>query len=134
MITDCAHEGPNVFRWRGAYWMVTDPWRGLGVYRSDDLQTWTRQADILTSPGSRPDDSAIGHHADVLVQGERAFLFFFTHPEVVGMAPDDFAWTYAARRTALQVARLELGGDTLVCDRDAQFELDLLPGVEITSG
>src|SRR5690242_17856337 len=22
VITDCPHEGPNVFRWQGAYWMV----------------------------------------------------------------------------------------------------------------
>ncbi len=54
VITDCAHEGPNVFHWRGAYWMVTDPWHGLGVYRSDDLQNWARQADILTAPGYTP--------------------------------------------------------------------------------
>ena len=30
-LTDCAHEGPNVFAWRGWYWMVTDYWQGLGV-------------------------------------------------------------------------------------------------------
>lgn len=130
VITDCAHEGPNVFRWRGAYWMITDPWHGLGVYRSDDLQNWARQADILTASGLRPDDGAIAHHADVLVQGNQAFIFYFTHPEVTGMASADFVWTYAARRTSLQAAKLALEGDRLVCDRDAPFDLDLLPGVE----
>ena len=47
VITDCAHEGPNVFAWQGAYWMVTDHWRGLGVYRSGDCVHWARQADLL---------------------------------------------------------------------------------------
>lgn len=128
VITDCAHEGPNVFQWRGSYWMITDPWRGLGVYRSADLEHWTRQADILTGKGSRADDGAIGHHADVLVQGERALIFYFTHPEVEGMAPADFVWTYAARRTSLQAAELALEGDTLICRRDQAFALALLPG------
>jgi hypothetical protein len=36
VITDCPHEGPNVFFWKGVYWMITDPWQGLGVYRSDE--------------------------------------------------------------------------------------------------
>jgi hypothetical protein len=130
LITDCPHEGPNVFTWQGAYWMITDPWRGLGVYRSADLQTWVRQADILDAPGVRRDDGAIGHHADVLVQGKRAYIFYFTHPEVVGMAPADAVWTYAMRRTSLQAAELELHDGLLVCDRDRDFELELLPGID----
>ena len=124
-VTDCAHEGPNVFAWRGRYWMITDYWNGLGVYHSDDLETWTRQANILSTPGSRPDDGALGHHADVLVQGERAYIFYFTHPEVVGMGSSDMTWTYARRRTSLQAAELELEGGCLVCDRDRPFELEL---------
>ena len=130
VVTDCAHEGPNVFRWQGAFWMITDPWHGLGVYRSDDLRAWTRQADILSEPGTRPDDGAIGHHADVLVQGDQATIFYFTHPEVVGMAAGDAVWTYAMRRTSLQAARLELRDGQMVCDRNKEFELKLEPGVE----
>jgi hypothetical protein len=128
VITDCAHEGPNVFYWRGAYWMVTDPWNGLGVYRSEDCLSWTRQANILEQPGARPEDGAVGHHADVLVQGDQATIFYFTHPEVNGTAGEDFKWSYATRRTSLQAARLELEDGRLVCRRDAEFELDLLPG------
>ena len=26
-------EGPDVFFWKGWFWMVKDLWRGLGVYR-----------------------------------------------------------------------------------------------------
>ncbi len=130
VITDCAHEGPNVFLWRGAYWMITDPWHGLGVYRSDDLQNWARQEDILTEPGSRTDDGAIGHHADVLVQGDEAMILYFTHPEIHGMAPEGFAWTYGARRTALQAARLEYEDGQLICRRNQPLHLNLLPGIE----
>ncbi len=130
VITDCPHEGPNVFQWRGSYWMLTDPWCGLGVYRSDDCQTWTRQANILDVSGSRPQDGAIGHHADVLVQGDQATIFYFTHPGVVGMASEDFVWTYAARRTSIQVARLELENNQLVCHRDRLVDMKLLPGIE----
>jgi hypothetical protein len=125
VITDCAHEGPNVFLWRGAYWMITDPWHGLGVYRSVDCLSWQRQADILDVGGTRPEDGAIGHHADVLVHGDEATIFYFTHPEVVGMAAEDVVWTYAMRRTSLQAARLDLRAGVLVCDRDQPFELDL---------
>lgn len=66
----------------------------------------------------------------MLVQGEQAYLFYFTHPEVEGMAPADFVWTYATRRTSLQVARLELVDGRPVCDRDQPFDLRLLPGQE----
>ena len=128
VISDCAHEGPNVFQWRGTYWMITDPWHGLGVYRSADLETWTREGTILDRPGSRPEDGAIGHHADVLVQGDEAYVFYFTHPEVKGMAAGDTVWSYARRRTSLQVARLDLLDEKLVCERDEEFELRLRPG------
>ena len=128
VVTDCAHEGPNVFQWRGAYWMVTDFWAGLGVYRSADLQSWTREGTILAEPGRRAEDGALGHHADVLVQGDAAFIFYFTHPEVTGMGGENMVWSYASRRTSLQAARLDLVDGRLVCNRDEEFELNLKPG------
>ncbi len=36
LITDQAGEGPKAFRWRGKWWLITDVWNGLAVYRSDD--------------------------------------------------------------------------------------------------
>lgn len=129
-ITDCAHEGPNVFRWRGYYWMITDFWNGLGVYRSADAEHWQRQANILDTPGRRADDGAIGGHADVLVQGERAFLFYFTHPDWDRAIQYDThaVHPYPVKRTSLQVAALDLLGETLTCDRDQAFDFTLLPG------
>lgn len=129
VITDCAHEGPNVFRWQENYWMITDYWQGLGVYRSTDAKHWNRQADILDQPGLRTDDTAIGNHADVEVQGDRAFIFYFTHPDwdrTQTYSMDDIH-PYHVKRTSLQVAELELCNDTLVCDRDKLFDFILQP-------
>lgn len=131
VITDCAHEGPNVYFWRGSYWMITDFWNGLGVYRSDDAEHWARQANnLLDTPGSRLDDGVIGGHADVEVQGDRAFIFYFTHPDWdrTHIYPPHENLPYAMKRTLLQVAELELQNDVLTCDRDKPFDFTLLPG------
>lgn len=132
------HEGPNVFRWRGAWWLITDHWDGLGVFRSSDGETWTRQENnILREPGRRRDDGAKGGHADVLVQGDDAYVFYFTHPQrgpgqaapppasgVPGVEP------YATRRTSIQVARLDLKGDEMICNRDEEYAFRLKPGAD----
>lgn len=128
IITDCPHEGPNVFFWKGSYWLITDPWRGLGVYQSLDAVNWTQQTHILALPGKRPEDGYIAGHADVLVNDGRAFIFYFLHPgrnqdhrEVVeGVEP------YASRRTVIQVAELELENGKIVCDRDKDFDFCLV--------
>lgn len=125
-ITDCAHEGPNVFFFKNHYWMITDPWEGLGVYRSDDMKHWTRCPNILAQPGSRTDDGTIAAHADVLVHKGRAYIFYFTHPEVSREERNnpDFVWEYRHRRTSLQAAELTVAEDHLECDRD-RVEMDL---------
>ncbi len=130
VITDCAHEGRNVFFWRGSYWLIIDHWNGLGVYRSPDAENWRRCPNILDAPGVRKDDGAIGGHADVLVNGERAFIFYFTHPDwdrkqQFGL---DEIHPYHVKRTSLQVAELELTDDKLICDRDRAFDFRLQPG------
>ncbi len=130
VITDCAHEGANVFHWRGRYWMITDYWQGLGVYRSEDAEHWERQQNILDTPGQRADDGAIGGHADVVVLGDRAFIFYFTHPDWDRTQPYDMqaVHPYNVKRTSLQVAELELHGAALTCDRDKPFDFTLPPG------
>lgn len=131
IITDCKHEGPNVFQWRGSYWMITDAWCGLGVYKSEDMENWTRQDDnILAEPGTRTDDGAIGQHADVLVQGDEAYVFYFTHPQSDHSleGPVHNVIPYPRRRSSLQVARLELEGGKMVCYRDKPFHFQLKPG------
>ena len=111
-----AHEGPNVFRWKGCYWMIVDEWHGQQVYRSEDLKNWTRQegTTLLGVPGRRRDDAAFGRHADVVVQGDRAFIIYFTHP---GGDTDHDKGT-SLKRTSVQVAELEYVEGKIVCDRN----------------
>jgi len=121
VITDCPHEGPNVFELGGYYWLITDMWSGLGVYRSDDCINWVKQEEkILDKGGKRPDDNVIANHADVLVQNNNAYIFYFTHPErvqgITGKNPN---------RSSLQAAKLEVIDGKLCCDRDKDFDFYL---------
>ncbi|HYC70923.1 MAG TPA: glycosyl hydrolase [Opitutaceae bacterium] len=119
-------EGPYVFRWKDACWMIVDLWRGLGVYRSDDLATWTAQPnDLLGVPGQGPDDGVNGGHAGVVVNDGRAFLFYFTHPGRAGtISPQDKDSPELRRSSILVVELLERDGQ-LVCDRDAVTDIAL---------
>jgi hypothetical protein len=119
-------EGPEVFRWKGWFWMVKDLWRGLGVYRSPDLDHWKFMGVILDKPGKRRGDQRIGQHPGVLVQdADRAYLIYFVH-----QAEKEPAY----RHTWLQIAKLGFDDNTLTCDRDAAFEIDLKePAPEFTS-
>ena len=127
VLADRAQEGPNVFRLGDWYWMVTDPWQGLAVHRSPDAERWQPFGTILRDPGTRPDDQAQARHADVLVQGDAAYIFYFTHPQEGVRVPEAVSGVipYALRRTSVQVARLEVRGETLTCDRDRPFDFHL---------
>ncbi len=120
------HEGPNVFALGGSYWMLTDEWAGLRVHRSNDLRTWEIQDRLLDTSGVGPDDGGNGLHADVVVVGEDAFVFYFTHP---GRVPDEPIrdTLYAHRRTSIQVARAHVVDGRLACDRDEVLKAPILP-------
>ena len=116
-VADQGGEGPKVFFWRGAWWMITDVWQGLAVYRSVDATHWTRQTgNLLQTPGQGEDDQVMGGHCDVVVSGDRAFLFYFTHPERRG--PDAKKDGAEQRRSSIQVTELFNTGDTLSVQRD----------------
>jgi hypothetical protein len=125
-VGDQSGEGPKVFRWREAYWMITDVWRGLGVYRSEDAVNWTRQSgsNLLQEPGQGTDDGVIGGHPDVVVSGDRAFLFYFTHPGRRGA--DVRQDGYEQRRSSLQVVELQEANGRLSCDRNQPTRVRLL--------
>jgi hypothetical protein len=125
-IGDRSCEAPKVFRWKNKFWMITDTWRGLGVYSSDDLLTWKKQEkNILAEPGTGKDDGVKGGHADVIVKGDRAFVFYFTHPGIQNNDPsDDY---YEKRRSSIQVAELELKDGVVVCDRNKPVFIKLKP-------
>ncbi len=126
-ISDCMHEGPNVFSFGGFAWMITDPWEGLGVYRSTDFSHWIRRDNLLAVHGKRADDQRMGQHADIEVFGENAYIFYHTHPGLddQNRQNNTFDWSYDERRSSLQVARLTVINGELRCDRDEIFELRL---------
>lgn len=125
-IHDCSQEGPNVFELDERAWMVSDYWQGLAVYRSGDFQNWTRCPDILDQSGTRPMDCGVGHHADVLVERGRAYIFYFCHPGAESDSAERQTPPEQRRNCAVvQVAELRAAGDHLVCDRNAPVLLDL---------
>lgn len=122
-IDDVSHEGVNVFEFGGKYWLITDCWQGQDVYFSDDLESWTKQKTrILDKGGSRVDDGTIGNHADVVVSGGRAYIFYFTHPD---RRTYDQVFQPGERRTSIQAAELEVKDGALVCDRDKELDIKL---------
>lgn len=125
-INDVSHEGPNVFQLGGIIWMITDFWKGIGVYRSDDYTHWERRKDILDKPGARDGDNQIGHHAHVVVSGEEAYIFYFVHCGFLkNEQPTHVSNTYEQFKTCIQVARLTTDGKDIYCNRDEEFELNI---------
>ncbi len=120
-------EGPKVFQFGGHYWLIKDPDKGLDVYRSNDVEKWTYQGKILDKPGKRNDDGTIGKHADVVVCGARAFIIYFTHPDTQDFPLRKGIMPYAARRSSIQAAELEVKDGRLLCDRDKPFDIELTP-------
>ncbi|UCS95819.1 family 43 glycosylhydrolase [Echinicola marina] len=126
-----AHEGPKVFEYKGFYWMLTDEWHGLRVYRSNDLQNWEKQGLILDKPSTREDDRPSGAHGDVLVFGDKAYVFYFTHPGRNSHSetkPDQSF--HQNHRTTIQVAPLTFDGKSLKADRNKPFDF-YLPDKEL---
>lgn len=125
-IADRNSEGPKVFQWKGRWWLIVDTGKGLAVYHSTDLLHWVPQHTLLLDrAGTLPTDRSYGHHCDVVVHGDRAWIFYFTHQEG---ADQDPSVPHSRQRTVLQVAELKLGGDVLTADRDAVTHVDLGPG------
>lgn len=128
-VSERPGEGPCVFFWRETWWMLIDHWQGLGVYRSDDLQSWTAQEDdLLDMPGKGEDDGVNGGHPGVVVSGDRIFLFYFTHPGRAGTISPDDPDSLDRRRSSIQVSELKLADDgQLTCDRNTPTFIDLHP-------
>ncbi|QUI25337.1 family 43 glycosylhydrolase [Vallitalea pronyensis] len=130
VLDDVKAEGPNVFAFKGYYWMVTDPVgirQGLAVYRSDDLEHFQRQKNILHDSSSRDLDNSVGRHPDILIHKDEAYIFYFTQPykdyskklNRHTIVPID------ENRCVIQVARLQVEDGQLICDRNGEFELHL---------
>lgn len=123
VVADQSGEGPKVFYWHDTYFMIVDNWKGLGVYSSDDLKTWTRQPEnILAKGGVGIDDGTNGLHADVVVNNNRAYIFYFTHP---GRVNGNMSDSYETRRSSIQVAELEYKDGIVSCDRNKPVQINL---------
>ncbi len=127
-VTGRPGEGPFVFTWRGRHWMIIDLWKGLAVFRSDDMEKWTPQPDdLLAHPGTGTDDGVNGGHAGVVVRGDRAYLYYFTHPGRAGTIRPEDKDSLEQRRSSIQVVELHEQDGRLSCDRDAPTYVHLTP-------
>jgi sucrose-6-phosphate hydrolase SacC (GH32 family) len=120
-------EGPKTFKWQGKYFMIVDAWKGMEVYSSNDLLNWTKQANrILENPGKGTDDQAMGGHCDVVVNNDKAYVFYFTHP---GRRKDKPAArnSFDDKRSVIQLAELHYNNGEITCDRDEDFSIKLKP-------
>ncbi len=120
-------EGPKVFKWQNTYWMIIDVWKGMEVYQSDDLLKWKKQLTrLLEEPGTGKDDQAIGGHCDVVVNNDRAYIFYFTHPGRSKANPAP-AQSVEARRSVIQLVELKYKDGELTCNRDESIYIHLKP-------
>ena len=118
-------EGPKTFQWQGKYFMIVDAWKGMEVYSSDDLLKWTKQTNrILEEPGEGLDDQAIGGHCDVVVNDNKAYVFYFTHP---GRRKDKPAVknSFDDKRSVIQLAELKYINEEIACNRDERIKIRL---------
>lgn len=117
-------EGPKVFHWKGKNWMICDTWNGLSVYESVDFINWNKQKNnILQVPGTGEDDRVIGGHPDVIVNGNKAYIFYFTHP---GRIPENKGKdNYDTRRSSIQLAELQYENEEIVCHRNQLVKINL---------
>ncbi len=120
-------EGPAVFQWKGYYWMLVDTWNGQTVFRSKDAGNWEKQPGNPLLPdgeGTGTDDIPNALHANVVVSGNRVYLYYFTHPGRVG--DDKKKDGYEQRRTSIQVVELEMNRENwLTADRNVPTYVQL---------
>jgi hypothetical protein len=121
-------EGPKTFQFKNKYWMIVDVWKGMELYYSDDLLKWTKQPNrILEEPGKGTDDQAIGGHCDVVINNDRAYVFYFTHP---GRKKDNPAPknSFDQKRSVIQLAELHYANGAITCNRDEPVTIRLKAG------
>jgi len=65
----------------------------------------------------------MGGHPDIVVNGDKAYIFYFTHPgrTVVNHGKDGSE----QRRSSIQVAELEYLDGQITCNRDKQVYIQL---------
>lgn len=124
-----SQEGPKIFYYKGYYWMLTDEWKGMRVYRSVNADHWEKQGMILDSASARPEDRPSGAHGDVIICGDQAWVIYFTHPgrslHVVTHEDQNGIIPFSERRSSIQAAALVMKNGTLSCIRDSSMTMIL---------
>lgn len=121
-------EGPKVFYWHDTHFMIVDAWKGLEIFYSNDLLTWTKQTErILEIPGTGTDDEVMGGHCDVLVNDGKAYIYYFTHPGRKKNQPAAKN-SFDDKRSVIQVAELQYKDGKISCNRDEAVKIKLKPG------
>lgn len=89
-------EGPKPIRLHDKYYLIIDEWKGLSVWSSDDATHWKKQDEYLiagipletvndparqvaSNSRIRYVDGSRGNHADIVVVGDHAYLFYFAN-------------------------------------------------------
>jgi len=117
-------EGPVVFHWKNQYFMIIDSWKGLSVFSSKNMENWHLQKEnILANPGCYKDDKVKGGHADVVINNDRAYIFYFTHPGRLEGVKDD---KYETRRSSIQVGELKFIDNKISCNRNLPVDIQLV--------
>jgi hypothetical protein len=124
VVNDQSGEGPNVFRWKDKNWMITDVWKGLAQYTSDDMLNWKRiPGNLLETPGTGIDDKVKGGHAQVIVNNDHAYIIYFTSPGRTEPGPMS---RIRGRLCVVQIAELEYADGALKCNRDKPVYIKLV--------
>ena len=124
-LPEARGEGPNVFFWKGKYYMVVDEWKGLSVYSSEDALDWKKQPSYLL-PMPKDGPTYANHHADVEVVDGHAYMFYFTHLTPPDDMPKEEARRYK-RQCKVYVVELELAPDGQVtCDESKPCYINLM--------
>lgn len=73
-------EGAYAFQWKGYFWIIADPHKGLAVYRSKDAENWEYQGIVMYEPGTRFFDNTRARHPSVIIRNDRAFIVYHVQP------------------------------------------------------
>jgi hypothetical protein len=126
VLNETQQEGPKVFKYKDWYWMITDEWHGMRVYRSKDANVWEKQGLVLDSASNRNDDLPSGAHCDVIIVNDKAYIFYFTHPgrkkHTEAHLNSDGMYPFSEKRSSIQVGQLDFQNGTLICDRSKPFD------------
>ncbi|HEY3760887.1 MAG TPA: glycosyl hydrolase [Verrucomicrobiae bacterium] len=121
-LSDRGGEAPVAFHWKDHYWLFRDIGHGLALYRSDDAANWMRVGTLLQDRGTGADDDGVGHHPDVILSSDRAYMFYFVQPRSGG-----------GRRSSIQVVELKYDAakNILTADRNHPTLIHLKPPTDL---